>query len=62
MFRVYSCFPLDRNSIMKLCDPSKFKLIAPRSARIYDKNLLGCKSEPISVRVLLSVVINLYLQ
>ena len=27
--------------------------------RIYDENLLGCKSEPISVRFLLSIVINL---
>ena len=24
VFWVYAWFPLDRNSIMKLCDPSKF--------------------------------------
>ena len=28
-------------------------------ARTYDRNLLGCKSEPISVRLLLSIVISL---
>ena len=41
---------------MKSCDPSNFKLTAQRFA---DKNLLNCKSEPISVRSLLSSVINL---
>ena len=59
MFEVCAWFPLDRNSIVKLCDPSKFELIAPRFARIYNKNLLGCKSKPVSVRVLFSIVMNL---
>ena len=27
--------------------------------RVYDENLLGCESEPISVRFLISIVINL---
>ena len=46
---------------MKSCDPSKFfsLLTAQRFARIYDKRLLGCKSEPISVRLLFSILVNL---
>ena len=44
---------------MKSYDPSKFQLTAPRFARIYDKNLLGCKSEPISAGFSLSIVYNL---
>ena len=44
---------------MKSCDPSKFKLTAQRFARIYDKNLLSCKSKPTLIRSVLSNVINL---
>ena len=32
---------------------------AQRFARMFDKNPLGCKSEPISVRFLFSIVVNL---
>ena len=49
----------DRNGIVKSYDPRKFLLTAQKFAKIYDKNLLSCNSEPISVRFLLSVVINL---
>ena len=42
-------FPLDRNEIVK----SELRL-----ARIYDKNLLGCKSEPTLVKFLFSIVIS----
>ena len=45
----YAWFTLDRNGIVKSCDSSKFQLTARRFLKIYDKNLLGCKSEAISV-------------
>ena len=41
----FTWFPLDRDRIVKSCDPSKFELSARRLVRYYDKNLLGCKSE-----------------
>ena len=46
---------------MKLCDPAgKFWLRLHNGLQEFnDENLLGCKSEPISVRILLSIVINL---
>ena len=58
-YRLNAWFPLDRNGIVKSCIPSKFYLTVQRFARIYDKNILGCKSEPISVRFLLLIVMNL---
>ena len=56
----YAWFPLDRNGIVKSCDSNKFKLTARRFVRIYDRNLRGCKSEPISVRFLFSILINVF--
>ena len=55
----YLWFPLDHNRIVKLCDPGKFwPRLQNFKTGIYD-DLLGCKSEPISLRFLLSIVINL---
>ena len=58
-FNNYARFPLDRNGIVKSCAPRNFQLTIRRFLRIYDKNLLGCKSEAFSVRFLFSVLINL---
>ena len=44
---------------MKPYDSSKFLLTVQRFSRIYDENLLGRKSEPILVRFLFSIVIDL---
>ena len=55
----YARFPLDCNGIVKSCTPRNFQLTVRRFLRIYDKNLLGCKSEAFSVRFLFSVLINL---
>ena len=52
-------FPLDRDGVVKSCDPSMFKRTAQRFVRIYDKNFFGCKSEEVSLRFLFSIVINL---
>ena len=54
---LYPWFPLDRNVFVKSCDPSKFLLAVQRFARIYDKI---CKSEPISVTFILSIVTDLF--
>ena len=56
--KAYVWFPLDRNRMVESCDPSKSELTAQGFAGIYDKILLNCKSKPISVRCLLSSVIN----
>ena len=56
--KAYAWFPLGRNRIVESCDPSKFELTAQGFVGIYDKILLNCKSGPISVRCLLSSVIN----
>ena len=52
-------FPLDRNRIMKSCDPSKSEMTTRRFVRIYDKNLLSYKSEAILVRFFISILIDL---
>ena len=53
-------FLLDRNGIVKSCDPSKFWLTERRFVRIYDNDLSGYKSEATLERFSFFILINLF--
>ena len=59
MLQCYAWFPLDRNEIVKSCDPRKFWLTTRSFVRIYENSLSCYKSEPVSIRFLFSVLTNL---